>query len=301
MTDPQQQAQRDLIDPTDGENRAIRCFLMLYGSSGPESYTIGQMRRHLQRSGYPFWPEWVLDRDDLHLNKADAQSWLRHLFGLEAVASALAAQPKSRIGTAEYLTPVAAEPQLGSWLNDLTKRYEITLDEQIVGAMAWRAALAASATSREATIQPGLNVPDGWKLVPIEPTEDMLDAGFGCDAAEMARQENRERFAKSGVKLERDFATCGQILTHQYRAILSAAPSPSVAAEEPVKPDLAKNLVRSIRVEIAHAKYNGHVLMPRPGQSRGEPGVSTTNIEAAIEGWQRENRIGPFAAEEKKL
>ena len=46
---------RELVD-SEGENQAVRSFLMLYGASGG---TIEKMRAHLRLRGYPLWPEWV--------------------------------------------------------------------------------------------------------------------------------------------------------------------------------------------------------------------------------------------------
>jgi len=48
-------ADRELLD-TDGENRAVRSFLMVYGNAG---LMVGEMQRHMQACGYPYWPEWV--------------------------------------------------------------------------------------------------------------------------------------------------------------------------------------------------------------------------------------------------
>lgn len=65
----------------DGENRAVRGFLMLYCEPG---LTVGAMRRHLEQYEQPHWPEWVENaHHDEHLNKAAAQAWLRYLFELE--------------------------------------------------------------------------------------------------------------------------------------------------------------------------------------------------------------------------
>lgn len=74
---------RDLID-SDGENRAVRAFLLLYGGSA--GVTTTQMRRHMEASGYPLWPEWAAHADR-HLTKGGAQDWLRHLFALESIAT----------------------------------------------------------------------------------------------------------------------------------------------------------------------------------------------------------------------
>lgn len=71
---------RGRLDPTDGENRAVRAFLMQYGLAG---LTVEGMKLHMQRCGFPFWPEWVPEQLSLYLTKAGAQNWLRHLFALE--------------------------------------------------------------------------------------------------------------------------------------------------------------------------------------------------------------------------
>lgn len=85
--------ERTLLD-TDGENRAVRAFLMLYGT---KALTVGEMKRHMEQCGFPFWPDWVEPSEQtdagkaystflskVHLTKAGAQSWLRYLFSLEA-------------------------------------------------------------------------------------------------------------------------------------------------------------------------------------------------------------------------
>jgi len=75
----------DLLD-TDGENRAVRMFLAIYGTS---SLTIQAMKQHLEYCGYPYWPEWAdkyQDSDTTHLTKLGAQNWIRHLFALEPEA-----------------------------------------------------------------------------------------------------------------------------------------------------------------------------------------------------------------------
>jgi lysophospholipase L1-like esterase len=66
----------------EGENLAVRVFLMQYGTPG---LTVGAMSRHMSRCGYPLWPAWVNGDawDGGHLTKAGAQLWLRHLFSLE--------------------------------------------------------------------------------------------------------------------------------------------------------------------------------------------------------------------------
>jgi hypothetical protein len=70
----------ELLRDDEGENIAVRMFLLGYGM---RPGTVGSMRRHMERSGYPYWPEWAAQMDEAHLTKAGAQSWLRHLFALE--------------------------------------------------------------------------------------------------------------------------------------------------------------------------------------------------------------------------
>lgn len=71
---------KDLLD-NEGENRAVRMFLLLYG--GACGVTIGKMRKHLEMAGFAnAWPLWA-NNNDGHLTKAGAQLWLRHLFNLE--------------------------------------------------------------------------------------------------------------------------------------------------------------------------------------------------------------------------
>lgn len=77
---------RNLMD-TDGENRAVRAFLMHYGAPG---LSVGQMKAKLRMAGWNgCWPAWCDEQgeDKEHLTKAGAQLWLRHLFALESAAS----------------------------------------------------------------------------------------------------------------------------------------------------------------------------------------------------------------------
>lgn len=71
--------QKDLID-TDGENRAVRAFL-LGREVGCKDYE--QMRRHMTNSGFDnCWPSEFASLGG-HMSKAAQQMWLRHLFALE--------------------------------------------------------------------------------------------------------------------------------------------------------------------------------------------------------------------------
>ena len=78
----------ELMD-SDGENRALRSFLLLYGCN-PKT-TVGCMLSHMRLSGFPHWPEWVnTEHPGEHLTKAGAQLWIRHLLALEPDARSLA-------------------------------------------------------------------------------------------------------------------------------------------------------------------------------------------------------------------
>lgn len=73
----------DRLLDTDGENRAVRAFLL--GLRSEAGRSVAAMRSHMKYSGFPHWPQWVADSaPGVHLTKAGAQSWLRHLFGLES-------------------------------------------------------------------------------------------------------------------------------------------------------------------------------------------------------------------------
>lgn len=78
---------RDLLD-ADGENRAVRSFLMQYGVP---SLTVAAMGRHMSRSGWSskYWPDFARQADNAaeHLTKAGAQIWIRYLFSLESPAT----------------------------------------------------------------------------------------------------------------------------------------------------------------------------------------------------------------------
>jgi hypothetical protein len=77
-------AQEPVEVDAEGENMAVRFFLMLYGQPG---LTVGQMKGHMRMSGFKMWPAWVdTEPDGAHLTKAGAQLWIRHLFALEPTA-----------------------------------------------------------------------------------------------------------------------------------------------------------------------------------------------------------------------
>ena len=83
----------DLMDD-DGENRAVRTFLLHYG--GSMGLSVGQMRNNMRMAGWHgCWPAWVDEPGEggQHLTKAGAQLWLRHLFSLETPAGVRVGAP----------------------------------------------------------------------------------------------------------------------------------------------------------------------------------------------------------------
>lgn len=79
MTMSHQDFKRELLDD-DGENRAVRAFLMYYG--GGDDVTAEKMATHMRMSGFDVVPDWI-ERSPGHLTKGGAQLWLRMLFDLE--------------------------------------------------------------------------------------------------------------------------------------------------------------------------------------------------------------------------
>ena len=99
-----------LIDPEDGENRAVRSFLLGYLMNRD----IVDMKQHMRCSGFPYWPEWVTTGVG-HLSKSGAQDWLRHLFGLESAALAHQA-PAVPKGWAQ-VPVIATDPMIDAFEN----------------------------------------------------------------------------------------------------------------------------------------------------------------------------------------
>jgi hypothetical protein len=105
-TQPAQPAVQD----AEGENKAVRSFLMLYGQPG---LTVGQMKKHMTMSGFKAWPAWVeTEPDGAHLTKAGAQLWIRHLFALEATPHAPQPVPVKTYHDGKPW-PVAPKPWVG--------------------------------------------------------------------------------------------------------------------------------------------------------------------------------------------
>ena len=69
----------ELLDE-DGENRAVRVFLMVY-----HRFTkIESIKIALRRAGFDgCWPAWAESPLVMHLTKSAAQDWIRYLINLE--------------------------------------------------------------------------------------------------------------------------------------------------------------------------------------------------------------------------
>jgi hypothetical protein len=106
------------VQDAEGENKAVRSFLMLYGQPG---LTVGQMKKHMARSGFTSWPEWVeTEPHGAHLTKAGAQLWIRHLFALEPTPPAAQPAPVKTYHDGKPW-PVAPKPWVG--LTDEDKEF----------------------------------------------------------------------------------------------------------------------------------------------------------------------------------
>lgn len=106
--------------------------------------------------------------------------------------------------------------------------------EQAIAALTdlagWRAAPLCDLL-RAALEQPQNHVPDagnmvpaGWKLVPVEPTEEMLRAGCGSESPAMFRESLRRE--TDGPKTVEMVKKIVQRHLESYRAMLAAAPQP---------------------------------------------------------------------------
>jgi len=72
-----------------------------------------------------------------------------------------------------------------------------------------------------------MSAPEGWMLVPIEPTDEMVAAYRGAlqGYIESLPEHVRARAGKFGVRVNTWSKACAR-----YRAMISAAPKPPVSA-----------------------------------------------------------------------
>lgn len=182
----------------DGENQAVRSFLLLYGQPG---LTVARMREHMDLSGWGSAPVWTgLPESQGHLTKAGAQSWLRHLFTLEAPAAPA--------------------------------------------------------------------VPAGFALVPIEPTQQMLDAGRWSGAGSVSIQEE---WARKEV---------------WSRMLATVTPPPAAYADDLVA--LVTELVQALRKATPDNDLAGHALdyLKRNGLQESPLRAADTAPQAPAAPWK---------------
>jgi hypothetical protein len=114
------------VQDAEGENKAVRFFLMLYGQPG---LTVGQMKGHMRMSGFKMWPAWVdTEPDGAHLTKAGAQLWIRHLFATEVTPPVA---HKAWVGLTDYEMQVIEDNCLeGGSFWDVYRTIEAKLKEK---------------------------------------------------------------------------------------------------------------------------------------------------------------------------
>ena len=117
-------------------------------------------------------------------------------------------------------------------------------------------------------------IPKGWKLVPVEPTEEMHDAGKNAHYEAETRTSDADAWSLTG------FAHRGVRASYVYRAMLAAAPQPPTAEkssvaeqpqseQEPVawmhqcqkKPELVKLSFKKREPALAASGYKARPLI----------------------------------------
>lgn len=109
---------------------------------------------------------------------------------------------------------------------------------------------------------PAVQVPSGWKLVPMEPTLEMLQA---------AEAELERHFDEYGERADHDWI---------YRAMLAAAPAPApVAAEAEHRPTAVSN-----PASVAFVDANGDIIAKRQLTPWSELFLGPGKTEAVAQG-----------------
>ena len=118
------------------------------------------------------------------------------------------------------------------------------------------------------------SVPFGYKLVPMEPTEEMLRAGCGSESPAMFRESLRRE--TDGQKTVEMVEKIIQRNLNSYRAMLDAAPQPPALEQQVEQESTCKDSLQGEQAAVAWlATYTGKV---------GEPLVYvTSSYELAVE------------------
>lgn len=208
MTTPNEMTERELLDD-DGENRALRTFLMQY--SCDRATTVGAMLAHMNRSGWRgLAPAFALGvRPEENLTKAGAQLWIRHLLSIEARATL--PQPSAEpVGS--IAVPRATLTMIYDAMNhicDKLKAMDAVEEDDEKASPAFEAIRALIDTQCASAL---------YEWVPIEPTEAMMHAA-------------------EDVPFPRPYGAV-------YRAMISAANGATQPAAEHAKPELLDTIER---------------------------------------------------------
>ena len=154
--------------------------------------------------------------------------------------------------------------ELAEWLNTM---YEDSKEQ-----------IAALEQPQDHVPDAGNMVPDGWKLVPVEPTVEMLRAGCGSESPAMFRESLRRE--TDGQKTVEMVEKIIQRNLNSYRAMLAAAPQPqtteqSSAVEQPQveQEPVAGVVIRDglpCLLQDRHIKSTDHRVYTHP-QPKREP------------------------------
>lgn len=263
---------RDLLR-VDGENRAVRTFLMHYQTPG---ITVGMMRSNMEMAGWEgHWPDFVTtSHPDADLTKAGAQIWLRHLFSLEsALATRTPDNASPAASSAHAAAPGQQDPEQGAsadWTGDLIAAAEHHAqayaddDRECITTDVINAFYAGADWARARNLPSGpVNLPAGWKPVPIYPTQAMLDSLDHADAT-MARVYRAMIAAAPALPPEDDHQPPAPPVLPHADAANPAAPLASSlrhilreaqASRQWLISDLANNALQKLATIVAHAEH----------------------------------------------
>ena len=159
-------------------------------------------------------PEAVRLADQIHAGNGEwmqkAAALLRRIPGLEADYQRLMDKHNAlhinALASRQRVAKLEAEVQEQARLNGMGAERELALMAQVSRLEAERDQLRAELEK--------VRVPEGWKLVPVEPTREMLDRG------------------SHNVNCNYHYGTMETIAKHAYKAMLTAAPTPPNADQK---------------------------------------------------------------------
>ncbi len=145
-------------------------------------------------------------------------------------------------------------------------------------------ALAAQGTPpADASAVPAVRVPEGFCLVPIEPTEAMVDAACDIDARAEVIARNKELYpqAESG-------ASAGEVFRIQWREALAAAPAGGAVPPEPSEAEWAEieretAELMAMTAEEIDAELRSMGFDPEIVEARARTAVNRAIARAAVQ------------------